>query len=68
MLKSLDLALRDGDSIRAVIRGSGVTQDGRTPGITMPSSEAQIKIIEKVYAHAGLSPRNTAYVEAHGKR
>lgn len=66
MLKSLDQALRDGDNIRAVIRGSSVVQDGRTPGITMPSCEAQMKMIEKVYAQAKLDPRDTAYVEAHG--
>ncbi len=67
MLKSLDQALRDGDHIRAVIRGSGIGQDGRTPGITMPSSEAQINMIKKVYARANLDPKDTAYVEAHGK-
>jgi acyl transferase domain-containing protein len=68
MLKSLDQALRDGDAIRAVIRGSSVVQDGRTPGITLPSCEAQIKMIEKVYEQAKLNPRDTAYVEAHGTR
>jgi acyl transferase domain-containing protein len=68
MLKSLDQALLDGDSIRAVIRGSSVVQDGRTPGITMPSCEAQKKMIEKAYEQANLSPRDTAYVEAHGMR
>jgi acyl transferase domain-containing protein len=68
MLKSLDQALADGDSIRAVIRGSTVVQDGRTPGITMPSCEAQKRMIEKVYAQAKLDPRDTVYVEAHGRR
>lgn len=68
MLKSLDQALRDGDTIRAVIRGSSVVQDGHTPGITLPSCDAQIKMIEKVYEHAKLNPSDTAYVEAHGTR
>jgi acyl transferase domain-containing protein len=68
MLKSLDQALRDGDAIRAVIRGSSVVQDGRTPGITMPSCEAQIKMINKAYEQANLDPRDTAYIEAHGTR
>jgi acyl transferase domain-containing protein len=66
MLKSLDQALRDGDAIRAVIRGSSVVQDGRTPGITMPSCDAQMKMIEKVYEQAKLNLRDTPYVEAHG--
>lgn len=58
--------MRDGDAIRAVIHGSGVVQDGHTAGITMPSSEAQINMINKVYEQAGLNPSDTPYVEAHG--
>lgn len=41
ILKPLDVAQRDHDSIRAVIAGSGINQDGKTPGITMPNGEAQ---------------------------
>ncbi len=41
VLKPLDHALRDNDAIRAVIVGTGLNQDGKTPGITMPSGEAQ---------------------------
>lgn len=41
ILKPLDQAIRDNDSIRAVIRGTGINQDGKTPGITMPSGAAQ---------------------------
>lgn len=67
MIKSLDQALRDGDAIRAVIRGSSVVQDGRTPGITMPSCDAQMSMIEKAYKQANLDPRDTPYVEAHGQ-
>jgi acyl transferase domain-containing protein len=67
MLKSLKDALRDGDNIRAVIRGSSVVQDGRTPGITMPSCEAQTRMIMNTYKRANLDPRDTVYVEAHGQ-
>jgi acyl transferase domain-containing protein len=67
MLKSLDAALRDGDPIRAVIRGSSIAQDGRTPGITMPSSDIQTKLIRRAYENMGLDPRDTVYVEAHGR-
>lgn len=66
ILKPLDQALRDGDAIRAVIHGSGVVQDGHTAGITMPSHEAQMNMINKVYEQAGLNPSDTPYVEAHG--
>ncbi len=41
VLKPLDQAVRDNDSIRAVIAGTGLNQDGKTPGITMPNGDAQ---------------------------
>jgi acyl transferase domain-containing protein len=41
VLKPLDQAIKDNDPIRAVIVGSGINQDGKTPGITMPNGEAQ---------------------------
>ena len=66
VLKPLAEALKHGDTIRAVIRNTGTNQDGRTNGITMPSSEAQEALIRKVYEAAGLDPAQTGYVEAHG--
>lgn len=66
VLKPLDLALRDGDVIRGVIRNTAVNQDGHTPGITLPAAEAQEALIRKIYADAGLSLDKTSYVEAHG--
>ncbi|OAQ57609.1 polyketide synthase [Pochonia chlamydosporia 170] len=66
VLKPLHLALKDGDVIRGVIRNSGVGQDGNTPGITLPSGEAQESLIRRVYAEAGLSMAHTSYAEAHG--
>ncbi|KAF4595264.1 polyketide synthase [Ophiocordyceps camponoti-floridani] len=66
VMKRLSDALRDNDTIRAVIRGSSVNQDGRTPGITLPSKEAQVANIRLAYGNAGLSFDQTAYVECHG--
>ncbi|KAI2466075.1 hypothetical protein F4781DRAFT_434797 [Annulohypoxylon bovei var. microspora] len=66
VVKSLADALRDRDVIRAVIRGTSVTQDGRTPGINLPSSEAQEALIRAAYTNAGLSPAQTGFFEAHG--
>lgn len=65
ILKRLDDALRDGDQIRAVIRGTGVNSDGLTQGITMPSTVAQTALIREVYAAAGIDPADTQYAEAH---
>ncbi|KAJ6443714.1 Polyketide synthase [Purpureocillium lavendulum] len=66
VVKRLKDALADGDTIRAVVRGTGVNQDGHTPGITMPSSDAQAALIRSTYAAAGLSYHDTGYFEAHG--
>ncbi|MFC5663684.1 amino acid adenylation domain-containing protein [Kitasatospora misakiensis] len=65
-LKRLSDALRDGDPIHAVVIGSGVNQDGRTNGITVPNPDAQVTLIERVCAEAGISPGSLQYVEAHG--
>ncbi|KAJ5503012.1 Acyl transferase/acyl hydrolase/lysophospholipase [Penicillium fimorum] len=66
VVKPLSVAIRDGDTIRAVIRETGVNQDGRTPGITVPSADAQERLIREVYWRAGLDLEATRFVEAHG--
>ena len=66
VLKPLEAALKDGDPIRSIICNSGVNQDGKTAGITMPNGEAQASLIQSVYHVAGLDPLQTDYVEAHG--
>ncbi|EKV05020.1 Polyketide synthase, putative [Penicillium digitatum Pd1] len=66
VVKPLSAAIRDGDTIRAVIRETGVNQDGRTPGITVPSADAQERLIREVYGRAGLDLEHTRFVEAHG--
>ena len=66
ILKPLEDAIKAGDTIRAIIRNTGINQDGRTNGITMPSKEAQEALIRSTYAAAGLDPLDTGYAEAHG--
>ena len=66
VLKPLKDAIANGDPIRAIIRNTVVNQDGKTPGITMPSCKAQTALMEDAYAQAGLDPADTHYVEAHG--
>lgn len=66
IIKRLRDAVKDGDTIRAVIRSTGLNQDGRTPGITVPSGEAQRKLILSTYAKAGLERGPTRFFEAHG--
>ncbi|KAK7744554.1 Type I Iterative PKS [Cytospora paraplurivora] len=66
VLKRLSDALRDNDTIRAVVRASGSNQDGRTPGITQPDPKAQAQLIRETYQRAGLSMEHTRFFEAHG--
>ncbi|KAK1908588.1 Highly reducing polyketide synthase alt5 [Pyrenophora teres f. teres] len=66
ILKPLDAALRDGDTIRAVVLATATNEDGRTPGISLPNSEAQAELIRGAYRMAGVDPAETSYVEAHG--
>ncbi|KAL8382408.1 hypothetical protein RB595_006274 [Gaeumannomyces hyphopodioides] len=66
VLKPLEQALKDNDAIRAVIAGSGINQDGKTPGITMPNGEAQESLMRQVYRDFNLNPWDCGFVEAHG--
>jgi len=43
--------------VLAVIRGSAVTQDGRTNGIAVPNPDAQIETLRNAYASAGIDPK-----------
>lgn len=67
VLKTLSTAIRDADNIRAIIRGAGSNQDGRTPGITQPSFISQENLIRQVYSSCNLGFESTRYVEAHGR-
>lgn len=67
IVKRLADAVRDGDPIRGVIRGTASTSNGRTNGIAQPSSEAQAAAIRQAYASAAINDFNgTAYLECHG--
>ncbi|KAH0594700.1 Polyketide synthase [Metarhizium humberi] len=70
LLKKLSDAIADGDHVDCVIRETGVNQDGKTKGITMPSAVSQASLIQRTYRQAGLDPRNKRhrcqYFEAHG--
>ena len=66
ILKTLSSALCDNDKIYALLRMTGVNQDGHTPGISMPNADAQETLIREVYERANVSPEHIGYVEAHG--
>jgi acyl transferase domain-containing protein len=66
LLKPLEAALRDGDPILSTVVASGSNQDGRTPGISMPSGQAQEQLIRDVCARFEITPNQVRYVECHG--
>lgn len=66
VLKTVAEAQRNGDRILAVIRGSAVNSDGHSNGLTAPNPEAQVDVLRRAYADAGVDPREVDYVEAHG--
>jgi len=66
VLKRLSDARRDGDHIRAVIKGIGASSDGAGNAIYAPSSSGQSRALRAAYQEAGVSPRSIELVEAHG--
>ncbi|WP_166907901.1 type I polyketide synthase [Mycobacterium sp. DL440] len=66
VIKRLEDAIRDGDHIRAVIRGSAINQDGASGGLTVPNGVAQQRVIAEALKRSGLEPKEVGYLEAHG--
>ncbi len=66
LLKRLPDAVRDGDRILAVVRGSAANQDGHTVNIATPSRDAQIAVYQAALAAGDLDGSTIGYVEAHG--
>ena len=66
ILKRTKDAIRDGDKIYAIVRGSAVMQDGKSASLTAPNGLAQINVINHALKDAGLTAEDVSYVEAHG--
>ncbi|PYI31307.1 putative polyketide synthase [Aspergillus indologenus CBS 114.80] len=66
-IKKASQAIQDGDHIRAIIRGTRVNCDGRTQGMTIPSTTAQEELIRETYQACEIHDiSQTALVECHG--
>ncbi|MBA0054242.1 type I polyketide synthase, partial [Streptomyces sp. AJS327] len=66
VLKPLDQARADGDTVYCEIRGSAVNNDGGGPSLTSPSGRAQAQVLRAAYRRAGVAPERVGYVELHG--
>ena len=67
VLKRLADAVADGDTVRAVIRGNAVNNDGATKvGFSAPSVAGQVAVIGQALDVSGIDPRTIGYVETHG--
>ena len=65
-LKRLDDAVRDGDRILAVIRGSAVNHDGASNGLTAPSGPAQQQLLTSALEQSQITADEIGYLETHG--
>jgi 3-oxoacyl-(acyl-carrier-protein) synthase/enoyl-CoA hydratase/carnithine racemase/acyl carrier protein len=66
LLKPLQKAIRDGDHIYAVIKGSSINHGGKTNGYTVPNPNAQADLILETLRKSKVDPRTISYLEAHG--
>jgi len=64
VMKTLERALADGDRILAVVRGLGISSDGRGKSLWAPRKEGQIKAMERAY-ETGAEMADLQYIEAH---
>ena len=66
VVRPLADAMSDGDRIYAIVRATGVNQDGRSQGITVPNPDAQRALVQEVLTRSGVPRQRVRYVEAHG--
>ncbi len=66
ILKRRRDAERDGDRVYAVIKGVGVSSDGRGIGVMAPRLEGEVLALERAYRSAGVDPATVGLIEAHG--
>lgn len=66
IIKPLKEALKDGDNIHAIIKGSAINQDGSSVGITAPNAASQTDVILQACKNADVDISTISYIEAHG--
>jgi amino acid adenylation domain-containing protein len=66
LLKRLSEAIKDGDHIYGLIKGTALNHGGKTNGYTVPNPKAQAAVIKAAMKKAGVKAGDFSYVEAHG--
>ncbi|GGN32996.1 hypothetical protein GCM10012285_03680 [Streptomyces kronopolitis] len=66
LLRPLRDALRDGDHVHAVIRGTALNHGGHTGGFSVPDPASQAALVRDSLTAAGVDPADLGYLEAHG--
>jgi len=66
VIKSLKKAIKDNDHIYGVIKAFGMNHNGRTQGITAPSSIPQKELITQVLQKSNINPEMISYTEIQG--
>ncbi|WFE15879.1 type I polyketide synthase [Bacillus atrophaeus] len=66
LLKPLSKAIKDGDHIYGIIKGTAINHGGKTNGYSVPNPNAQAAVIKKALTEAKVDPRAISYIEAHG--
>ncbi len=64
-LKRLPDALADGDEVLGVIRGIGLSSDGKSPSINVPQTRGQKLAVSRALRQAGTDIDTIQYIEAH---
>lgn len=66
LLKPLDEAIKDGDTVHAVIRGIAINHGGKSTGLTVPSVNAQAEVVKSALQDANIDPSLLSFIETHG--
>ncbi|NRA62455.1 MAG: 3-hydroxyacyl-[acyl-carrier-protein] dehydratase FabA, partial [Psychrobium sp.] len=65
VLKRHSDAVRDGDTIHAIIKGGALSNDGKGEFVLSPNTKGQVLVYERAYENAGVDPSAVDYIECH---
>ena len=66
VLQRKEDAVRSGKHIHAVVRGAGLSSDGRSPSANVPQTAGQLHALKRCYKNYDIDPQSISAIEAHG--